>query len=108
MASFSFEIKNSLKGRERRKKVIEIVESFKDVLKLKEILDALGISFSTYYRYRSEILGCILKAKTCDSSFGRSLSHENQKKMIEMAQSKIKRQCRKCSFRLKRILLNTP
>lgn len=74
-----------MKGRERRKKVIEIVESFKDVLKLKEILDTLGISFSTYYRYRSEILGCSLRAKNCDSSFGRSLSHENQKKMIEMA-----------------------
>ncbi len=86
--SFSFEIKNSLKGRERRQKIIEIVESFKDVLKLKEALDAFGISFSTYYRYRSEILGCNLKSKICDSSYGRSLSHENQKKMIEMAQDK--------------------
>jgi len=86
--SFSFEIKNSLKGRERRQKIIEIVESFKDVLILKEIIDALGISFSTYYRYRSEILGCSLRAINCDSSFGRSLSHENQKKMIEMALDK--------------------
>jgi putative transposase len=85
---FSFEIKNSLKERERRKKIIEIVESFKDVLKLKEMLDALGISFSTYYRYRSEILGCHFKSKHCDSSYGRSLSHENQKKMIELAQDK--------------------
>lgn len=54
--SLSFEIKNSLKGRERRQKIIEIVESFKDVIKLKEILDALGKSFSSYYRYLSEIL----------------------------------------------------
>jgi hypothetical protein len=52
-----------LKGRVRRQKIIEIFESFKDVLKLKEIIDALGISFSTYYRYRYEILGCSLRLK---------------------------------------------
>jgi len=51
-----------------------------DPVQLKEIIDALGISFSTYYCYRSEILGCSLRAINCDSSFGRSLSHENQKK----------------------------
>ena len=86
--SFVFEIKNSFKGRQTRQKIIEIVESFKDVLNLKEIIDTLGISFSTYYRYRSEILGCSLRAINCDSSFGRSLSHENQIKMIEMALDK--------------------
>lgn len=84
-SGLDFELKNSLVGRQRREKIVEIVESFKDVLKTKEILDVLGISFSTYYRYRVEILGCVFTNKKCDSTYGRALSHECQKRMIDLA-----------------------
>jgi hypothetical protein len=84
-ADFGFELKNGLKGRARREKIVILIENFRDILSLQEMLEALGISFSTYYRYRSEIQGCPYSLQQCDSSFGRALSHKEQQKMIDLA-----------------------
>ncbi len=87
-AGFGVELRNSLKGKERREKIVNLIESFQDILILSEMLTTLGISFSTYYRYRSEIRGCPISQNKCDSSYGRSLSHKDQQKMIDLALDK--------------------
>lgn len=88
LSGFGDDFKNSVKGKERRQRIVDLAESFKDVLRMEEILEVLAISSSTYYRYRAEIKGCDISQLKCDSSFGRSLSHQDQKTMIELATSK--------------------
>jgi len=35
-----------------------LIEDYNEIFAIKEIIDCLGISNSTYYRWRSEALGC--------------------------------------------------
>lgn len=84
-SGFGFELSNSLKGKARREKIVKLIESFKGILNLPEMLTSLGISFSTYYRYRSEISGCHFTQLKCGSSFGRALSQSDQATMIALA-----------------------
>jgi hypothetical protein len=72
-AGFGFEAGNTLQSKNRRESIVKLVESFRDILSLSEMLEALGISLSTYYRFRFEILGCPISKNNCDSSYGRSL-----------------------------------
>jgi len=55
LSGFGEDFKNSVKGKERRQRIVDLAESFKDVLRMEEILEVLAISSSTYYRYRAEI-----------------------------------------------------
>ena len=56
---------------------------------IKEILNCLGISNSTYYRWRSEILGCAYNDnKKCSVSRPSQLTMEEQRKLVSFANSK--------------------
>lgn len=55
LSGFGEDFKNSVKGKERRQRIVDLAESFKDVFRMEEILEVLAISSSTYYRYRAEI-----------------------------------------------------
>lgn len=73
--------------KENRKFVIETVDSFRELLPLKEIIKIVGISQTTYYRWRVEVYGCSYHElrKKCISSAQNQLTMEEQKKLVEIA-----------------------
>ncbi|MAX67095.1 MAG: DDE-type integrase/transposase/recombinase [Bacteriovoracaceae bacterium] len=77
------------KSKKTREFVIHLIEDFKDIITIKEIIDCLGISNSTYYRWRSEVLGCKYNDnKKCSVPKASQLSMQEQHKLIQLANSK--------------------
>jgi transposase InsO family protein len=77
------------KSKKTRKFIIDLIEDYKEILPIKEIIDCLGISNSTYYRWRSEILGCTYNDnKKCSVSRPSQLTMEEQRKLARFARSK--------------------
>lgn len=78
----------SLLGRDKKKKIVEIVEEMKDLLPITEILRLLKITPSMYYRYRAEIEGCKMTKKYCDSNRPNQLSKKEQAILVSLARDK--------------------
>jgi putative transposase len=77
------------KSKKTRKFIIELIEDYKEILAIKEIIACLGISSSTYYRWRSEVLGCTYNDnKKCSVSRPSQLTMEEQRKLVHFANSK--------------------
>jgi transposase InsO family protein len=77
------------KSKKTRKFIIDLIEDYKEILAIKEIIDCLGISNLTYYRWRSEILGCTYNDnKKCSVSRPSQLTMEEQRKLVQFARSK--------------------
>lgn len=72
--------------KENRKFVIEIIDSFREFLPLREIILTVGISQTTYYRQRVELNGCTFhNLKKCKPSVANQLTHEEQEKLVKYA-----------------------
>lgn len=78
----------SLLGREKKKKVVEIVEEMKDLLPITEILRLMKIAPAMYYRYRTEVIGCKFSKKFCDSNRPNQLSKKEQERLVSLAHDK--------------------
>jgi len=77
------------KSKKTRKFIIDLIEDYKEILAIKEIIDCLGISNSTYYRWRSEVLGCTYNDnKKCSVARPSQLTMEEQRKLVQFANSK--------------------
>jgi putative transposase len=77
------------KSKKTRKFIIDLIKDYKEILTIKEIIECLGISSSTYYRWRSEIMGCIYNDnKKCSVSRPSQLTMEEQRKLVQFAKSK--------------------
>ena len=77
------------KSKENRKFVVETIESFKGLLTLKEIINVVGISQTTFYRWKVEVYGCSYHSqkKKCITSSPTQLTLSEQKKLVEIARS---------------------
>lgn len=78
---------HGLRGIERKKKIVNLVEEMKDLKNHNHVIETLGISKSTFYRYRAEVLGCTIYDKKCVAIRANQLSYEDQRKMIDLALS---------------------
>ena len=77
---------HNLKGKEKRKQAIELIESFRDFLTLKEILKTIGVSPSSYYRWRVEAYGCETnKYKRCNFNRANQLTAKEVETLIKYA-----------------------
>jgi transposase InsO family protein len=77
------------KSKKTRKFIIDLIEDYKEILAIKDILECLGISNTTYYRWRSEILGCKYNDnKKCSVTRPSQLTMEEQRKLVQFANSK--------------------
>lgn len=70
---------------EVKRKVVEIVESLNGFISKKEFFTNLGLSSTTYFRWRSEILGCEVLKKKCSSGRPYQLTREEQKTLVSLA-----------------------
>jgi hypothetical protein len=77
------------KSKENRKFVIETIESFRDLLSLKKIINIVGISQTTYYRWKVEVFGCQYHKfnKKCLSSSPTQLTMAEQETLVKFATS---------------------
>lgn len=77
------------KSKENRKFVVETIESFKGLITLKEIINVVGISQTTFYRWKVEVYGCGYhrQKKKCITSSPTQLTMSEQKKLVEIATS---------------------
>jgi transposase len=75
--------------KENRKFVIETIDSYRELLPLKEIINIVGISQTTYYRWRVEVYGCRYHElqKKCSVSAPNQLTMEEQKRLVQIATS---------------------
>lgn len=78
----------SLFGRDKKRKIVEIVEEMKELLSITEILQLMKITPTMYYRYRTEILGCKQTRKFCESNRPNQLSKKEQAVMVSLARDK--------------------
>ena len=72
-------------GRDTRRKVVEIVEEMKGLISIREIIKILSVSQSSYYRYRTEVLGCARSKRNCDPIRPNQLSRSEQEQMSQLA-----------------------
>lgn len=78
--------KRSMKDKEF---LINIIDDYKEFLSLKDTLEVIGISHSTYYRWRVQVLGCKYNDHSkCNVVRANSLTQEEQELMIKYATSK--------------------
>jgi hypothetical protein len=74
------------KSIENRKFVVETVQEFRRLLPVKEILNIVGISQTTYYRWRVEVYGCNNhELKKCKQVSPTQLTQEEQRKVVKYA-----------------------
>lgn len=74
---------------DNRKFTVELIEEFKEILTLREILTILGLASSTYYRWRTEQYGCNYnELKKCPITRPTQLSREEQDLLIKYATSR--------------------
>lgn len=83
--AFENEYWHGLLGAKRREKIVRIVEEMRMLVPIAEMLLVLGLSMSTYYRYRAEFLGCNGSQNYCESTRPNQLTKDEQKKMIALA-----------------------
>jgi hypothetical protein len=81
----NFDVKN----KESRKFVVEIVEEFKSLIPIRQILRIINISPSNYYRWKTEVLGCTFQTSNkCTVTRANQLTFEEQRLLIKLAKSK--------------------
>lgn len=81
----NFDVKN----KESRKFVVEIVEEFKSLIPIRQILRMIDISPSNYYRWKTELLGCTYQeSNKCTVTRANQLTFEEQRLLIKLAKSK--------------------
>ena len=68
-----------------KEKLVNLVESVKEYVSKRAVLYELGISQTTYYRWRSEVLGCEVEKIKCDSSRANQLSLKEQEVLVKLA-----------------------
>ncbi len=74
------------KSKKTRKFIVELIEDYKKLISLREILSTLGLSNSTYYRWRSEILGCeYFNNQKCSVSRPSQLTILEQQTLVRLA-----------------------
>jgi hypothetical protein len=77
------------KSKRNRKFVVELIEEFKELIALKEILKIIALSPSTYYRWKVDLLGCQYNQfKKCPVTRPNQLSRSEQNTLIKYATSK--------------------
>lgn len=74
------------RSKENRKFIVELVEDFKEFLSLREVIEVVGISSSTYYRWRVEAFGCDYNTMSrCSPTKPTQLTHEEQNIIVDYA-----------------------
>lgn len=86
-------LKNSeyynLTSKKNRKLVLDIVEDFKEILGVKKVISIIGISASTYYRWRTESFGCNYNQfKKCSVARPNQISRDEQSLLVKYATAK--------------------
>jgi transposase InsO family protein len=77
------------KSKKNRKFLVELIEEFKELITLKDILKIIGLSASTYYRWKVDILGCQYnQLRKCPVTRPHQLSRSEQDTLIKYATSK--------------------
>lgn len=78
----------SVLGIEKKEYIVKTIDSMRGILAISESVRLLGIRTEQYYRWRSEIYGCDVSQKKCESTRPNQLTRNEQKKLVEMAKDK--------------------
>jgi putative transposase len=76
---------------QKRKMIIHIIEKIKNTnyqISIKDMLEIMKISYGTYYRWRTEVLGCEISKQKCQVQRANQVSRSEIKIMTELALNK--------------------
>lgn len=78
----------SLLGIKKKEYIVKLIDEISGVLSIVESSKVIGITPSQYYRWRSEVYGCLRSGRKCDSTRPNQLTRIEQERLVKLALDK--------------------